>query len=183
MFSRIGQPASSVFQTSPADQTGKQGLLDPANVSQTQTRPPIFGNLNTTSNSQLASIYSNTSPIVSRNASLTTTQPFPTSSPFGHQVQLQNQPGQPQQQQQPQERQEHQAGTARSVSSMQASQPAYFSSLLERGKKRSYSSTGNGGSGELPSLQLGLDDIRRTALGMGNASVGTPQQRAEDNKA
>jgi nuclear pore complex protein Nup93 len=88
---------------------------------------------------------------------------------------LQNQPGGQQQ--------EEENGTARSASSLPATQPAYFNSLLERGKKRPHSSTGDGGSGQLPSLQLGLDDIRRTAREMGSAGLGTPQRRAEDNKA
>lgn len=54
----------------------------------------------------------------------------------------------------------------------QTTQPAYFNSLLERGKKRPLSAVGQSGSFEdLPSLQLGLDDIRRKAreLGAGGA--------------
>ncbi|EEQ29995.1 protein kinase domain-containing protein [Microsporum canis CBS 113480] len=47
------------------------------------------------------------------------------------------------------------------------SQPAYFSSLLEKGKKRPLSSFQNVSSVELPSLQLGLDDIRKSARGLG----------------
>lgn len=47
------------------------------------------------------------------------------------------------------------------------SQPAYFSSLLEKGKKRPLSSFQNVSSVELPRLQLGLDDIRKSARGLG----------------
>lgn len=49
-------------------------------------------------------------------------------------------------------------------------QPAYFSSLLEKGKKRPLSSFQNVSSVELPSLQLGLDDIRKSARGLGSTS-------------
>jgi nuclear pore complex protein Nup93 len=199
MFSGLNQTAGSKLPASQADQPGKQGLQDLANASQSQNRPSIFGNLGAASNFQLGvgnqnasttstgagqapSIYSNTHPIVSREASLPTLQSFTTSS-FPNQqsqLQLQNQPG-GQQQQLLLQQQEN--GTTRLASFVQATQPAYFNSLLERGKKRHHTSTGDGGPGQLPSLQLGLDDIRRTARGMGNAGLGTPQQRAEDNKA
>ncbi|EFR05537.1 meiotically up-regulated 87 protein [Nannizzia gypsea CBS 118893] len=49
-------------------------------------------------------------------------------------------------------------------------QPAYFSSLLEKGKKRPLSSFQNVSSVELPSLQLSLDDIRKSARGLGTTS-------------
>ncbi|KAE8148846.1 putative nuclear pore protein [Aspergillus avenaceus] len=55
----------------------------------------------------------------------------------------------------------------------QVTQPAFFNSLLERGKKRPLSALGqNNNFEELPSLQLGLDDIRRKAreLGTGRAN-------------
>ena len=59
----------------------------------------------------------------------------------------------------------------------QATQPAYFNSLLERGKKRPLSETGqSSGFEDLPNLQLGLDDIRRKAreLGAGGANDFPP---------
>lgn len=56
--------------------------------------------------------------------------------------------------------------------SSQAAQPAFFNSLLERGKKRPLSTvTENGNFEELPNLQLGLDDIRRKARGLGTGSL------------
>ncbi|RAH52882.1 nuclear pore protein [Aspergillus piperis CBS 112811] len=62
--------------------------------------------------------------------------------------------------------------------SSQTTQPAFFNSLLERGKKRPISAIAqNGNFEELPSLQLGLDDIRRKAreLGAGGSKEYQPQ--------
>lgn len=85
----------------------------------------------------------------------------PTNSIFGSQSQAQPQPGQSsglgQSQAQP------------ALSSSQTTQPAFFNSLLERGKKRPLSAVGQNSSfEELPSLQLGLDDIRRKARELGS---------------
>lgn len=85
----------------------------------------------------------------------------PTNSIFGSQSQTQPQSGQGsvfgQSQAQP------------ALSSSQTTQPAFFNSLLERGKKRPLSAVGQNSSfEELPSLQLGLDDIRRKARELGS---------------
>jgi nuclear pore complex protein Nup93 len=48
-----------------------------------------------------------------------------------------------------------------------ASQPAYFDSLLEKGKKRAHAADGGPAFGDLPTLQLGLDDIARRARELG----------------
>jgi len=51
----------------------------------------------------------------------------------------------------------------------QPTQPAFFNSLLERGKKRPLSSINQTNNfEEVPSLQLGLDDIRRKARELGS---------------
>lgn len=108
---------------------------------------------------QSASIYSpnNQSSIFGNNS---TAQPAPNNSLFGGQSQAQPQPGQSifgQSQTQP------------ARSSGQPTQPAFFNSLLERGKKRPLSVGGQNTSfDELPSLQLGLDDIRRKARELGS---------------
>ncbi|KAL4803899.1 Nup93/Nic96-domain-containing protein [Aspergillus unguis] len=58
----------------------------------------------------------------------------------------------------------------------QAAQPAFFNSLLERGKKRPLSAVAqNGNFEELPNLQLGLDDIRRKARGLGTGGLNDNQ--------
>lgn len=51
----------------------------------------------------------------------------------------------------------------------QSTQPAFFNSLLERGKKRPLSSANQSNNfEEVPSLQLGLSDIRRKARELGS---------------
>ncbi|BCR87040.1 linker nucleoporin NIC96 [Aspergillus chevalieri] len=109
---------------------------------------------------QPASIFSpnNQSSIFGNTA---TTQVAPANSIFGSQPQAQQQPSQGslfgQSQAQPVR------------SSGQTTQPAFFNSLLERGKKRPLSTVGQNSSfEELPSLQLGLDDIRRKARELGS---------------
>ena len=94
-------------------------------------------------------------------------QGAPTSSLFGGQSQAQQQPaqtstlGQTQQAGNPQ---------AQGQPASQSTQPAFFNSLLERGKKRPLSSViQNNNFEDVPSLQLGLDDIRRKARELGSA--------------
>jgi nuclear pore complex protein Nup93 len=94
-----------------------------------------------------------------------TTQAQATTSIFGGQPQSQQQPGpssifgpgQPN------------ASTAQPIQpASQGAQPAFFSSLLERGKKRPLSAVAqNGNFEDMPNLQLGLDDIRRKARELG----------------
>ncbi|PYH47267.1 linker nucleoporin NIC96 [Aspergillus saccharolyticus JOP 1030-1] len=63
-------------------------------------------------------------------------------------------------------------------------QPAYFNSLLERGKKRPLSATGlNSTFDSLPTLQLGLDDIRKKARELGTKESKIQQKYAAHSKA
>jgi nuclear pore complex protein Nup93 len=63
-------------------------------------------------------------------------------------------------------------------------QPAFFNSLLERGKKRPLSTVGQSSNyEELPSLQLGLDDIRRKARELGNGGAKDFRQPVPNSKA
>ncbi|KAL8740793.1 MAG: hypothetical protein Q9190_006539 [Brigantiaea leucoxantha] len=64
-----------------------------------------------------------------------------------------------------------------------SSQPAYFESLLEKGKKRARNADGRPDFGELPGLQLGLDDIARRVREIGGAGAQTTGDRAADSKA
>jgi hypothetical protein len=60
---------------------------------------------------------------------------------------------------------------------VKTSQPAYFNSLLEKGKKRAHAADGGPGLGDMPSLQLGLEDIARRARelgGLGSQDKGAP---------
>ncbi|RAL13619.1 linker nucleoporin NIC96 [Aspergillus homomorphus CBS 101889] len=63
-------------------------------------------------------------------------------------------------------------------------QPAFFNSLLERGRKRPFSTIGpNSNFDELPTLQLGLDDIRKKARELGSKETKNSQQSAANSKA
>ncbi|KAJ5503115.1 hypothetical protein N7463_005989 [Penicillium fimorum] len=89
------------------------------------------------------------------------------SSLFGGQSQAQQQPAQA-----PTLGQTQQASNLQTQgqSASQSTQPAFFNSLLERGKKRPLSSViQNNNFEDVPSLQLGLDDIRRKARELGSA--------------
>lgn len=187
MFSGLNQPASntgSLFGSTSNNQQqdGKRGLFDSSSATQparpspfsgnTTATPPTlqsgFGTQQSNPSTQPQSIYSGANPPSSA-------QPAMNSSLFGSSLtqgaQL-NQQGGPQQ-----------APGQSSLSSQQPMQPAFFSSLLERGKKRPHPSTLNATSVELPNLQLGLDDIRRTARGLGTTDSAASDQPSFDNKA
>jgi nuclear pore complex protein Nup93 len=102
-----------------------------------------------------------------------------TPTPFGAQTQQQGAQasslfgGQPQTQPQPpilgQTQQANNTQT-QGQNASQPTQPAFFNSLLERGKKRPLSSINqNNNFEEMPSIQLGLDDIRRKARELGSS--------------
>lgn len=79
-----------------------------------------------------------------------------------------------------------QASTAQAPAqaSTQGTQPAFFNSLLERGKKRPLSATvQNGNFEDVPSLQLGLDDIRRKARELGTPGTKDSLQNGTAAKA
>ncbi|KAL8830422.1 MAG: hypothetical protein Q9170_005736 [Blastenia crenularia] len=62
-------------------------------------------------------------------------------------------------------------------------QPAYFDSLLEKGRKRSRDADGAPGLVELPELHLGLADIARRVREIGGVATQTPADRVADSKA
>lgn len=64
-----------------------------------------------------------------------------------------------------------------------SSQPAYFESLLEKGRKRTRDADGGSDLGELPELQLGLTDIARRVREIGGVGAQSPADRAADSKA
>lgn len=135
------------------------------------------GGLGTTSTGpQSASIFPTSNPTsFSGNPSAGTTQAAPSTSFFGAQSQTQQQASQPSVLGQ-------QTSEGQIRPSGQATQPAFFNSLLERGKKRPISALGQSSNfGELPSLQLGLDDIRRKARELG--SGGPKEQNGLNTKA
>lgn len=117
------------------------------------------------------------------NTSTAPAQSAQTSSLFG---QSQAQPQQPAQTSllgQPQPQQPSN-GQAAGQPSTQGTQPAFFNSLLERGKKRPLSATVQSGNfEEVPSLQLGLDDIRRKARELGTPGTKDSLQNGTTTKA
>ncbi|KAJ5631698.1 Nucleoporin interacting component Nup93/Nic96 [Penicillium longicatenatum] len=144
----------------------------------TTPKPSLFGSTNTTS------AFGNTTAAPAAPAApAASAQP---SSLFGQsQAQSQPQPQPPAQSsilgqtQQPAKNPQEQ-----SQMSAQTTKPAFFNSLLERGKKRPLSATAqNGNFEDVPSLQLGLDDIRRKARELGTSGGKDSQQNSATTKA
>lgn len=95
-------------------------------------------------------------------------QPQQTSQPLGASILAQ-----------PQEQSQEQAGegTTRGL------QLVYFDNLLEKGKKNANWGDGGLGLGELPSLQLGLEDIARRARELGGVGTKSHGGATADSKA
>lgn len=124
----------------------------------------MFGS--TTNATSATSAFGNTSTAPAR-----TTQ---TPSLFGQSQAQPSQPAQPSALGQPQA--QVSSGQAPGQAATQGTQPAFFNSLLERGKKRPLSATVQSGNFEdVPSLQLGLDDIRRKARELGTSGKDSLQ--------
>lgn len=60
--------------------------------------------------------------------------------------------------------------------------PAYFQTLLEKSKKRAHATNGGPAFGDLPNLQLGLEDIARRARELGSFE-SQDKRRSTDGKA
>lgn len=84
----------------------------------------------------------------------------------------------PQQQQQNQQSQ----STQQPPPPPRLSQPAYFESLLEKGRKRTRDADSASSLGDLPALQLGLSDIARRVREIGGVGAQSPADRATDSK-
>lgn len=145
----------------------------------------LFGgsNLGQTTAPQSTSLFGSTN--ATNAAGITSagaTQATQSSSSFGNQSQAQQPPTQASRLGQSQT--QGNDGQAHERVSSQATQPAFFNSLLERGKKRPLSATTqNGNFEDVPSLQLGLDDIRRKARELGALGNKDPQQSGTTAKA
>ncbi|PGH17555.1 hypothetical protein AJ79_01155 [Helicocarpus griseus UAMH5409] len=173
MFGGSNQPGS-LFGGASTNQPAKRGLFDlggsqsqQPQQQQQQQRPSPFSMTSGLSSAPTAAGQSNTTSLFGQS----TAQGNAGSSLFGNQQGAQTQT-------------QTQPAAAQSISASQSTQPAYFSSLLERGKKRPHPSTGDVASSDLPNLQLGLNDIRRAARGLGAGGEREgPQPRRVDNKA
>lgn len=138
-------------------------LLQPTITSMASNTGSLFGggSLGTSTNPQSNSLFgaNNSTATPFANLSAPSTQNAQTSSLFGGQSQAQQQTAQA-----------PVLGQTQASNPQQgpSTQPAFFNSLLERGKKRPLSSVAqNSNFEDVPSLQLGLDDIRRKARELG----------------
>ena len=159
---------SSQTQTSSAGDLGSLfASFKPAN----QGGSSLFGNTVTTSAPALGATTTTSAPF---GASL-----FPntanTSAPAASSLFPSQQPQQPGQAAQPQQ----QVGGPKTSTS----QPAYFNSLLEKGKKRTHDTNGGPSFADLPSLQLGLGDIARRARELGNTGQQPGRGAPADSRA
>lgn len=157
LFPNVGQTSGT--------QTGQTGLNFTLNLGGAQQQPqqqasifsqnpPTFGGLGTSTQPQ------------------TQTQPQSQSNPFGGLSIL----GQGQQQQQ----QQGGLGLGQPTTTgpvAPTSQSAFFSTLLERAKKRPQGQAAKGPAGDVPSLELGLGDIRRAARGLGGGGEADGSRR------
>lgn len=120
--------------------------------------PPLGGASTTTSAPFGASLFSNTASAPGASSLFSTQQP--------------QQQGQASQSQQ-----------TNGQSTTTGSQPAYFNSLLEKGKKRTLDTNGGPSFAELPSLQLGLGDIARRARELGSNGQQRQKGTPADSRA
>ncbi|KAL8867723.1 MAG: hypothetical protein Q9174_005474, partial [Haloplaca sp. 1 TL-2023] len=182
------------------------GLFQNLGTSQAQPSQPaqssLFANLGSSQPQQkpsfpTSSLFGGTQPAASQPQQNPT---FPTSSLFGGtQPAASQQPAStslfaPQQSnnaagsslfasQQPQQTNQPAQEATQPTAPTRLSQPAYFDSLLEKGKKRNRDADGGSGLGQLPELQLGLGDIARRVRDIGGVGTQTPAERAADSKA
>ncbi|KAI9820332.1 MAG: hypothetical protein M1827_005954 [Pycnora praestabilis] len=182
LFGNLGGATSSAPQSQPA-QTGGS-LFGGLNSSQSQQSSNLFSGLGGASKPQESSgLFGGSAASQPQQSSanpfggLGASQPQQPSgaSLFGQTEQNQT-PQLTQQQQQQQNVQQPQAPAL-------SSQPAYFDSLLERGRKRTNAKSNGNQFGELPSLQLGLGDIARRVREMGGNDSPEQQGKAIDSKA
>ncbi|KAL8804768.1 MAG: hypothetical protein Q9182_002360 [Xanthomendoza sp. 2 TL-2023] len=170
-------PTTSIFpnlQTQPQSSPAQNTLFPSLGTTQQNqpTQTTLFSNLGTSQpQSQTSSLFGQTKPAASQPTTSTLFAPQPTSGAFGASQQQQSQ-----QSQSSQNDQQPKAPT-------RLSQPAYFDSLLEKGKKRARDPDGASALGDLPGLQLGLTDIARRVREIGGVGAQTPADRAADSKA
>ena len=136
-----------------------------------QTGSSLFGNAATTSAPALGATTTTSAPFGASLFANTANTSAPAASSLFSSQQPQ-QPGQAAQSQQ-------QAGEPKTSTS----QPAYFNSLLEKGKKRTHDTNGGPSFADLPSLQLGLGDIARRARELGNAGQQSGRGASTDSRA
>ena len=167
---------SNLFGNPTSSQPQQQSSLFPPLGSQTKPQESTnpFASLGSSQAQQTtapSSLSQQTSSLFAPQQTTNTSQPF-ASSLFTSQGPQQSQSGQPQQQdgEQPQ-------------APSKDSQPVYFHSLLEKGRKRTHGADGGPGFRDLPSLQLGLGDIARRARELGGVASHTQGVKEADTRA
>ena len=88
-----------------------------------------------------------------------------------------------QQQQQPQGQAQQQQDSQQTLAASKGAQPAYFDTLLEKGKKRTRDADGGPGFQDLPSLQLGLSDIAKRVRQIGGVDQPRKGGKGVDSRA
>lgn len=187
MFSNLNQPKPTTSLFSNLNTNTSQAQTQPSmfsnlntNTTQTQSQPSLFSNLGGSSQQQTAAGSGGlfgASPQPT-GTSLFASQNNPTSQPLQSSLFASSAP----QQQQSQAAAAQQQQSIGQQSNGQTPQPAYFDSLLERGRKRTNGGETIGGSSELPSLQLGLGDISRRVRELGGTGGQAKPSRVQDAK-
>ncbi|KAL8662795.1 MAG: hypothetical protein Q9202_004396 [Teloschistes flavicans] len=169
-----GTSAPSIFanlanqqQSQPSQSTSLFSNLGTSQAQHSQPAPSsLFSNLASSQTQQTSTLFGAPKPATSQAAS---SNPFTTSSD----------PSIFSSQQKPQLEPDGQQPSAPT----RLSQPAYFDSLLEKGKKRTRDVDGGSGIRQLPELQLGLGDIARRVRELGGVEKQTSAERGADSKA
>lgn len=199
-------PTSSLFGTPATTQAGgTSSLFGNSNTTQPQQqqqqsslfsnvggqqKPSLFGNLGMPGSQQQSSTEG--SGGLFGNAQPATSQAQETSSLFGAPGKAAASqpmasslfaPQQAQRQQQDQQGQQQQEGGHLGPITNKGAQPAYFDSLLEKGRKRIRNADGGNDFNELPSLQLGLTDIAKRARELGATGMQAEDGRGADSRA
>ncbi|KAL8834578.1 MAG: hypothetical protein Q9176_007397 [Flavoplaca citrina] len=165
---------SSLFanlQTQPSSQPAQDSLFPSLGTSQPSQsgQTGLFQNLNSSQpQQQTSSLFGQRQPATSQPAASSLFAPQATTGALGA--------SQPSQAQTIENGQQPPAPP-------RLSQPAYFDSLLEKGKKRARDADGGTSFNELPGLQLGLSDIARRVREIGGVGSQLPAGRAADSKA
>ena len=172
LFSTLS--SSELQQSQPAQPSLFAGLGNSQAQQSQATSASLFPNFGGSQPHQSNSLSESLKPAGSQPASVSLFAPQAASASSGASL-FGYQPPQP-------PKQANQAGQQPSTSGKVA-QPAYFDSLLEKGKKRIRDTNGSSTFGELPGLQLGLHDIARRVRELGAAGAQVTGNKAPDSKA
>ena len=175
-----------------AGQTG--GLFGNLKTSQPAQTGGLFGNLGTSQPARTGGLFGNSTTQPAQTGSLfgnsTTSQPAETGSLFG--TSTTSQPAQQASSFAPIGGSTQSSLLGPKASSQQNGQPAlaenglrsaYFSTLLEKNKKRSRAVDEDSGFGAVPSLQLGLGDIAKKVRQLGGVGLQDQGKGGPDTRA